>query len=178
MFGGLKRYKILAMLLAAVLAANSQPPLESVIKAQALEMVRALINNDFATFSKFVHPKIMEASGGPAQMKSGMDSAAAYKKQFGVEVKKILIGNPGAIIRYHDQLQCVLQENTDLQTLMGTLSVESSLIGISEDNGKRWYFLDNNMYRAAKLKNALPELSPNLDIPTQKPPVFKADTKP
>ncbi len=174
----ISRYTVLALLFGLTVSARCQPPIQSVIKAQALEMVRALVNSDFATFSKFIHPKIVQASGGLAKMKADMDSAAVYKKQFGVEFKKILIGNPGAILSYHDQLQCVVQENTDLQTLMGTLSVESSLIAVSEDKGKHWYFIDNNMYRAAKLKNELPELSPNLEIPPQKQPVFQPDKKP
>ncbi|HEX4851095.1 MAG TPA: hypothetical protein VFV08_09830 [Puia sp.] len=144
--------------------------LQTTIKIQAMDMSRALINNDFATFSTYMYPKIVSFAGGKDKMKSDMDSASSAMKQFGVAFKRILIGNPGAIIHFHDQLQCVVPQTTTMQTLMGDLEAETSLIAISTDNGKKWFFIDTNVYRVDKIKNALPELSPDLVIPPQKSP--------
>lgn len=144
--------------------------LQTSIKIQAMDMSRALINNDFATFSSYMYPKIISFAGGRDKMKSDMDSANAAMKQFGVAFKKILIGNPGPIIHYHDQLQCVVPQTTTMQTLVGDLEAETSLIAISTDNGKKWYFIDTNVYRVDKIKGALPELSAELVIPPQKQP--------
>ena len=154
----------------ASFAARAQN-LQTVIKTQAMDMSKALIKNDFTSFVKFMHPKLLEFSGGLSRLKDKMDSADYYKKQFGVSFKKILIGNPGPVIQYKGQLQCVVPETTDLETPMGLVSAETSLIALSTDQGKNWYFIDNLMYRAAKLKNELPDLSPNLNIPPQKAPV-------
>src|SRR5258706_7462845 len=76
------------------------------IKVQAMEMAKALIRNDFTTFSKYMHPKVVEFAGGKEKMKSKMDSADVMMKQFGASFKKILIGNPADVISYKNALQC------------------------------------------------------------------------
>lgn len=146
--------------------------LQTTIKIQAMDMARALIKNDFTAFSKYIHPKIMEYAGGKENLKTKMDSAASAMKQFGVSFKKILIGDPGEIITYKKQLQCIVPQATDMQSLLGGLHAETSLVAISADNGKNWYFIDTNIYKADKLKTALPDLSPNLIIPPQQQPKF------
>ncbi|MBS1655695.1 MAG: hypothetical protein JSU05_12665 [Bacteroidetes bacterium] len=105
-------------------------------------------------------------------MKSKMDSASEAMKQFGASIKKILIGNPGEIISYKKQLQSVVPQTTTVHTLLGDVTAETSLIAISSDDGKNWQFVDTNIYKADKLKNVLPDLSPQLVIPPQKKPQF------
>ena len=149
---------------------SMEQPIQTTIKTQALDMARSLIRNDFNAFSKYIHPAILEMAGGRENLKNNMDSANSAMKQFGVQFKKILIGNPGAVISYQNQLQCVVPENTDMLTPMGEINLETSLIAISTDQGKNWYFIDTNVYKADKLKKVLPGLSPNLVIPPQKQP--------
>ena len=144
--------------------------LSTTIKVQAMDMATALMKNDFATFIKYMHPKIIEYAGGKEKMKDKMDSAYGTAKLFGVSFKRYWIGTPGEIITYKDQLQAVLPESTTLKTPLGELTAETSMIVISPDNGKNWWFIDTNVYRADKLKNILPDLSPQLIIPPQKKP--------
>jgi hypothetical protein len=49
-------------------------------------------------------------------------------------------------------------------------TTETSMIVISMDKGKNWYFIDTNVYKADKLKTILPGISPKLNIPPQKKP--------
>jgi hypothetical protein len=91
-------------------------------------------------------------------------------KLFGVSFKRYWIGSPGEIINYKDQLQAVLPESTTLKTPLGELTAETSVIVISPDNGKNWWFIDTNVYKVDKLKNILPDISPKLVIPPQKQP--------
>ena len=91
-------------------------------------------------------------------------------KQFGVRFKRYWIGTPGEIVKYKDQLQAVLPQTTTLITPFGELTAETSMIVISNDKGKNWWFVDTNVYKADKLKNILPDLSPKLVIPPQKKP--------
>jgi hypothetical protein len=91
-------------------------------------------------------------------------------KLFGVSFKRYSIGTPGEIVSYKDQLQTVLPEITTIKTPMGELTVETSVIVISPDGGKNWWFIDTNVYKVDKLKSILPDISPNLVIPPQKEP--------
>ena len=153
----------------ASLSAKGQN-LSTTIKVQAMDMGSALMKNDFATFVKYMHPNIIAYAGGKEKLKTKMDSAYSAMKLFGVSFKRYSIGSPGEIVSYKDQLQAVLPEITTIKTPLGELTVETSMIVISPDNGKNWWFIDTNVYKADKLKNILPDISPTLVIPPQKQP--------
>jgi hypothetical protein len=144
--------------------------LSTTIKVQAMDMATALMKNDFTTFSKYMHPNIVSYAGGKEKMKSKMDSAYAAMKLFGVSFKRYWIGDPGEIVSYNNQLQAVLPESTVIKTPLGELTAETSMIVISMDKGKNWYFIDTNVYKADKLKTILPGISLKLIIPPQKKP--------
>jgi hypothetical protein len=140
------------------------------IKVQAMDMGSAFMKNDFNNFVKYMHPNIIDFAGGKEKMKQGMDSVSMAMKTFGVSFKRYWIGSPGQIINYNNQLQAVLPISTTMKTLLGDLVAETSMIVISNDNGKNWWFIDTNVYKADKIKNVLPGLSPQLVIPPQKKP--------
>jgi len=144
--------------------------LSTTIKVQAMDMGSALMKNDFATFIKYMHPNIIAYAGGKENMKAKMDSAYSAMKLFGVIFKRYSIGTPGEIVSFKDQLQAVLPEITTIKTPMGELTVETSMIVISSDGGKNWWFIDTNVYKVDKLKSILPDISPELVIPPQKQP--------
>jgi len=144
--------------------------LSTTIKVQAMDMGSAFMKNDFATFSKYMHPNIIAFAGGRDKMKSKMDSAAMAMKNFGISFKRYWIGTPSEIIDYKNQLQSVLPISTTIKTPLGEVIAETSMIVISIDNGKNWYFIDTNVYKVDKLKNVLPDISPKLVIPPQKQP--------
>ena len=146
--------------------------LSATIKVQAMDMASALMKNDFVTFSKYIHPNIVAFAGGKEKMRNKMDSASKAMREFGVSFKRYWIGDPGEIVNYKDQLQAVLPESTTMKTPLGELTAETSVIVISTDHGKNWYFIDTNVYRVDKLKGILPDLSPKLVIPTPKQPKF------
>jgi hypothetical protein len=144
--------------------------LSTTIKVHAMAMGNAVIRNDFNSFVKYMHPNIIAFAGGKEKMKTKMDSAYQMMKQFSVTFKRYWIGNPSEIVMYKNQLQAVLPESTILKTPLGELTAETSMIVISNDNGKNWWFIDTNVYNSEKLKNILPDLSPKLVIPPRKKP--------
>jgi hypothetical protein len=146
--------------------------LSTTIKVQAMDMATALMKNDFTTFSKYMHPNVVAYAGGKEKMKAKMDSAYIMMKQFGVSFKRYWFGNPTEIISYKNQLQAVLPQSTTVKTALGEITAETSLVVISSDKGKNWWFIDTNVYKVKKLKNILPDLSPKLVIPPQKQPKF------
>ena len=144
--------------------------LSTTIKVQAMDMATAFMKNDFKTFARYMHPGIIAFAGGEEQMKLKMDSAYKVMKRFGITFKKYWIGNPGKIISHKNQLQAVLPESIAMKTPLGDMITETTMIVISNDKGKNWWFIDTNVYKADKLKEILPELSPELVIPAGKKP--------
>lgn len=168
----MKKSKLFLFVLFTLLLASGAKAqnLSTTIKVQAMDLGSALIKNDFATFIKYMHPNIIAYAGGKEKMKAKMDSAYAAAKLFGVSFKRYSIGSPGEIVSYKDQLQTVLPEITTIKTPLGELTVETSMIVISPDSGKNWWFIDTNVYKVDKLKSVLPDISPELIIPPQKQP--------
>jgi len=151
-------------------AATRAQNLSTAIKVPAMHMGSALMKNDFTTFIKYMHPNIIAYAGGKEKMKAKMDSAYAAAKLFGVSFKRYSIGSPGEIVKYKDQLQAVLPEITTIKTPLGDLTADTSMIVISHDDRKNWWFIVTNVYRVDKLKSILPDISPDLVIPPQKQP--------
>ena len=163
----MKKIKFLLFSIAVILISlcTEGQNLSTTIKVQGMDMATAFMKNDFNTFVKYMHPNIIAFAGGKETMKTKMDSAYRFMKLFGVTFKRYWIGDPGEIVNYKNQFQAVLPQSTTLKTPLGELTAETSWIVISNDDGKNWWFIDTNVYKADKLKNILPDLSPKLVIP-------------
>ena len=163
----MKTFGLLSCFLIIAFHASAQAS-PSVVKAQALEMGRALVNGDTKTFAKYMLPEMISAGGGEDKVNFMMDSAFAIFKTFGGSVKKITYGNPGKIISYKNEWQTTLPQTTEVTSPFADIELSSTLVAISRDNGKNWYFFDTSMEKVDQLKNKLPNLSPDLPIP---PPI-------
>jgi len=150
--------------------AASAQNLPTTIKVQAMNMGKAFVQNDFTSFVKYMHPNIIAFAGGKEKMRAKMDTAYQMMKQFGISFKTYLIGDPGEIVNYKNQLQAVLPVSTTLKTALAEITAETTLIVISNDKGKNWWFIDTNVYDIDSLKNILPDLSTELIIPARKKP--------
>lgn len=149
--------------------------LSTTIKIQAMEMARAVLDKDLDKLVVYLPPKLVADAGGKEKMMIARDTLNKYMKQFGAEVKKVTIGNPGSIITFKKQLQATVPQITEVKFMASTITLESTLIAVSEDKGAHWYFVDTNIYRGDRLKLSLPDLSPELVIPPMKPPKIVAN---
>ena len=150
-----------------------QAPMSSVIKAQAVDMGRALVSGDVEKFGSYMHPTLVQKAGGPEKMRAMADTMNKLFIQFGAQVKKLVFGNPAEVVKHQKTLQTTLSQTTYLTTLMGDIEVSSTLVAISMDQGKHWYFIDTSIYQERTLRKDLPEISPVLVIPPpQKPKII------
>ncbi|MEO5594733.1 MAG: hypothetical protein ABIR15_22455 [Chitinophagaceae bacterium] len=144
--------------------------LSTVIKIQAMDMARAVLAKDVNKLAGYMPPKLLADAGGIDKMLIARDTLNKFMKQFGAEIKRITIGDPGTIINYKKQLQATLPQTTEVKFMASKVIIESTLIAISEDKGLHWYFIDTSIYHGDKLKSSLPDLSPELIIPPLKQP--------
>ncbi|MBC7902288.1 MAG: hypothetical protein H7Y27_02660 [Gemmatimonadaceae bacterium] len=162
---------MLCMMALSVTVAQGQG-LATVIKEQAADMARALLKKDVEKAVKYIPPKLVESAGGMPKLMAARDTANKYMAQFGAEIKKITIGNPGKIYTYKNELQSLVPQTTELKVMNMSITLESSLIAISQDKGANWYFVDTTIFRGEQLKKSLPDISPEIVIPKMKPPVI------
>lgn len=148
----------------------SAQPLSTVIKSQAMEMGKALVAGDLQTFSRFMLPEMIEAGKETGKTQITMDSAFAIFKSFGGNVERISYGNPGKVVTYKNELQATLPQTTEITSPFADIVMSSTLVAISRDNGKNWYFIDTSIGKIQQLKDKLPNLSPDLVIPEPEKP--------
>lgn len=138
-----------------------------------MEMSKAMVAGDVQGFSRFMHPAVVEKAGGAEKLQAMADTMTKVFRQFGGSVSRILVGNPGPIVKHKKTLQATLPQTTFVQTVFADIEAERMLIALSTDGGKRWYFLDPELYKNPDMKSALPLLSPELVIPaTRKPRII------
>jgi hypothetical protein len=142
----------------------------AIIKTQAMEMARSVLSKDKEGILKFMHPKLIEMAGGKTEILNRMDSANSFAEKHGASIQKILVGHPLQVIHYKNEWQCTLPQTTTLTMPMGTMQLETTIVGISGDGGMNWYFLDTSMYGEKTIRRYLPDISPGLFFPAMKPP--------
>jgi lipopolysaccharide export system protein LptC len=169
----MKKVRLLTVLLLFVTVSATAQNMSTVIKTEALKMARALAAMDLETYISYTYPTLVSDNVSKQKMKQGLDSVEKFKKQFGIKIKSILVGNPSKVVTYKKVMQCTLPQTMTIEAMMGVVETENTLIGLSHD-GKKWYFVDALLYKQKESKEKLPELSPDLVIP----PMKKATTKP
>jgi hypothetical protein len=150
------------LMLPQMSTAQSTP---SAIKAAAISMGNALVKKNSDQFLSYMHPSMIKLAGGKEKLSVISDSALKVFEQFGGKVSRITYGNPAEIISYKKTLQSVITQTTTLSSFIGDAEWSSSLIAISNDNGKSWTFIDTNMFGIKQIKAAMPDISPALVIP-------------
>ena len=169
--------KILYLLACCVLAvAASGQNMATTIKIQAMDMARAVTDKDFKKAATFMPPEVLASIGGMDKMQAMSDTMNKYMLQFGAQIKRVTIGNPSEIVSFNKELQAIVPQTTQFKMMAATITATTSLLAISRDKGKHWYFVDTSMLRSPKAKIAMPAISPSLKIPPRTQPIIKPDS--
>lgn len=154
----------------------AQSPVQiNAVKTQANIMVTAMKKQDYKTLLKMTYPKAITMAGGEAKMLESMNKGLGQMKNNGISFSNVSIGEPSTIITLGKQLQCTIPDKLEMKMMGGTIVTNSTLIGISDDRGKTWTFIDAVGKDLATLRKVITTLSDKLIIPKMKQPQFIAD---
>ncbi|MBC7651532.1 MAG: hypothetical protein H7101_07275 [Deinococcales bacterium] len=157
-------------------SAFAQTPAQiNAVKTQANIMVTAMKKQDYKTLVKMTYPKAVAVAGGEAKMLEGMNKGLGQMKTNGISFSNVSVGEPSAIITVGKQLQCTIPDKLEMKMMGGTIGTNSTLIGISDDKGKTWTFIDAVGKDLVTLRKVIPTLSNKLIIPKMQQPQFVAD---
>ncbi|HYV93672.1 MAG TPA: hypothetical protein VE978_17995, partial [Chitinophagales bacterium] len=145
------------------------------IKEQAEAMAQLLLKKDFKSFAKFTHPKIVEMMGGEQKMIEGMEKDLKEMESQGTGFLNVTIGEPSKVIVVNNELQSTVPQTIEMKVPNGRLVAKSTLIAISTDNGKTWYFIDTSGKDIQAMKKIFPNLSEELVISEKQQPIFYKD---
>lgn len=143
-------------------------PFKEHIKKEAERMSNYLLTKEYKSFIKCMYPPLIEKMGGEDQMLSILEKGLPD----GNSIEKVSISIPSDTILVQNQIQCTLKEDIVMKVKGGKLLYTSTLIGLSDDNGKTWFFLDANGRSLQSLKEGFPNLSDQLNIIISSKPTF------
>jgi len=141
-------------------------------------MATAIKKQDYKTVIKMTNPKVVAAAGGEAKMLEQLSKGLGMMKAKGMNmsINNIVVGEPSAFVKVKKQLQCTVPDKIEIKMMGGTMSTNSTLIAISDDDGKTWTFIDAAGGKSmASLKQILPDLSDKLVIAKMEQPQFVPD---
>lgn len=150
-------------------------PYASVIESQAKKMGNAFIQKDYLNFVKYNHPAVVSKMGGKTKMVAIMEKGVKEMGADNVSFEKITFNSLSEIFKVGSELQCTINQNLTMKVTGGHLTAISTLVAISSDKGKNWFFVDASTKGLSALKVILPNLSSKLKIRKAEKPVFTAD---
>jgi hypothetical protein len=147
--------------------------LATVIQQEAQKCAKALMANDCPGVLAYTHDRVIALMGGKdtalGLLQKSMEEMKA--KGFGVEDTKI--GAPQFPQKIGTWTISLVPETITLRTPEAKAQQESYLLGISEDEGKTWKFIDLGPISEEQLFGVFPELKGQFKMPAKKPPVVE-----
>jgi hypothetical protein len=145
----------------------------STVRQQAQAMSKAALEQDHETLVDYTHPKIVQGMGGRAKMIERLRGMAKEMEASGFTMVANEVGEPGEPVVEGSTAYVVLPTKLQLKGPKVRGVSEGFLIGVSEDAGKTWKFIDGAGLKTPEdRKRAFPELPVRLRLPERKPPVF------
>lgn len=142
----------------------------------AKTMDEALINRHYDDYVVYNHPKVLEqVEGGRAGMAIQVARQIADIEELGNIITAVWPQMPETVIDTAGEWQTTLQQFMEYRLPDGKIKSETTIIGLSPDKGKTWYFMDAAGRQLKDLKELFPTLSSKLVIPEPKQAQFTPD---
>ena len=138
------------------------------LKVQAEELAKATVAHDFAKVADLTYPKVVEIFGGKERMIAVLNNDSTQMKAEGFELLTMTIGEIKQIAKIETEIFAIVPVKITFKSPDGKEAGESSLVGISIDNGLNWKFIDG--MNQEKFKANFPKAAEKLQIPEEKPP--------
>ena len=171
----MKALLLLAVLLTAPDSAVWAEDVVTTIKQEAQNCAKAAVTSDYDTIVRYTHPRIVKGLGGKEAMIGILKSGMSQMHADGTAFVGVTIGQPEDPKKIGAWITSIVPQHQVLKVRGGKLYSDSSLLGISEDNGKHWVFIDLGPVSKEQFGQVFPELDGKITMPEKKPPVFKKD---
>jgi hypothetical protein len=168
-----KNYKLLFLILLLPLQLLAQDT--TAFKKQAARFAAATFNGDHKTVIDLTYPALIELSGGREMMQKLITDKIESIRKRGITKFDGSVGSPGKFYKAGNQIHCLIPEYIIFKMPKGHYTGQSYLLGVSDDKGKHWKFLDVGNMPPTILHKLLPNFNNSLVIPESGKPVYFAD---
>lgn len=144
-------------------------------KKQAMRYAVASFDGDHKTLIDLTYPALIELSGGRDMLHKLITDKIETLRKRGITRFDGTVGSPGKFYKAGAQIHCLIPEYIIFKMPKGHYAGQSYLLGVSDDKGKRWKFLDVGSMPASVLHKLLPNFNDALVIPESPKPVYFDD---
>ncbi|WP_276132551.1 hypothetical protein [Polluticoccus soli] len=144
---------------------------KTTVKKAAKDMGTALVKKDYRSFIKTTYPSAVAATeGGEEKLIKDLQTQIAQMEKEGTTVIALWPGEPSKFVDTAGELQCTIPQKMTMKIPEGKLTTETTLIALSPDKGKTWYFMDTADRSIRKMREMFPNISSKLIIPKSAEP--------
>jgi len=133
--------------------------------SQAMIAVQAYAEKHVDLLLDYTYPQIIVMAGGRDALKARILEIDTLMMQQGLSVDSIRLGPPGEIFMAGDQLHAVISQTVFISDADSIMISKSWLLGISNDQGARWYFMDTAQLSQELKSTFFPNFNEALFIP-------------
>jgi hypothetical protein len=141
------------------------------IKSDCEIMANAMLQKNYSTIIDYTYPKLVEMAGGK-QVLLNATKSAFEKMDDSFIIEKITFGEPQKIYVAGKELHCIVPETLSINTNKGKMQASYSLLAVSPDKGKKWYFIETHKFTPKIMKTIFPNFNYNLVIPENTKPII------
>ncbi len=142
-------------------------------KLLAKESSHALITQDFNRVVDLTYPLVVEKIGGRTKMVEMLAAGTKNMAASGFTFRAVEVQDPTGLATAGKQLFTIVPTVTEMAAPGGRLKVTSYLIGISDDKGGAWTFIDGANLTLDKVKTVLANFPDSLQLPAKEEPAFE-----
>ena len=168
------------MLFASSVLAAEDAKLSAALK-QAQECGDATVKGDYEKLVDLTHPAVVKLAGGKEKMIDLLKKSIGEMKDQGIIFESSKSSAADSYIRSGTALFCVIptvvklkvEKKSETKSEKKRLTLPSFLLGVSNDDGKTWKFLDGAQGEPG-LRKLVPEIPKDLKFPEKAKPVFES----
>lgn len=175
----MKRIVTLISIVLIVNAAYAQADIQKLrpsVKTAAKKMNDALVKKNLQEFVKTTHPKVIASTpGGAEKIIKDLEAQLAAIENDGANIVSAWTGEASPLIDTAGEYQCTIPQymKRNIKDPQGVLTTQTTLIAVSPDKGKTWYFIDATDRTLEQWKTVFPTLSSKLVIKHSPEPKFE-----
>lgn len=115
---------------------------KSRVKKQAQEMADALIAGNYEKMADLTYPALVELLGGKAKMVAGLKQEMNEGSVENFRLLSMPADEPKRVVKSYDYLLAVVPVTMRVKMLDGVYAQRISYLGVSQDGGQNWTFVN------------------------------------
>ena len=139
--------------------------LENIIHNDINSMVKALENNDFDTYNKYVHPVLAQSMGGEKMLREFFEGTHKTFKEDKIQIEKISVKKLLDVKTSSKDKQALFVQNVTFSQNGKEYDESQKTLAISDHGSKNWKYitLGNNKTKS-EIKKIFPRINEELNF--------------